>query len=84
MNGVLSETLILADLFSCEVWHNKKKFSDPNVEDFKDVYKTMMKWLKNRVQKARAWYKKHGRSIDVRPGMAVPEILINSLPTGSI
>ena len=62
----------------------RKKLSDPNVDDFKDVYKTMMKWLKNHVQKARAWYKKHGRSIDVRPGMAVPEILINSLPTGSI
>ncbi|CAB4018630.1 PREDICTED: uncharacterized protein LOC100215604, partial [Paramuricea clavata] len=36
----------------------KKRLIDPNINEFKVVYKNMMKWLKNRVQKAREWYKK--------------------------
>lgn len=53
----------------------KKRLIDPNVNEFKVVYKNMMKWLKNRVQKAREWYKKRDISKDVRPGMAVAETL---------
>ncbi|CAB4025495.1 PREDICTED: uncharacterized protein LOC107343276, partial [Paramuricea clavata] len=45
----------------------KKRLIDPNINEFKVVYKNMMKWLKNRVQKAREWYKKRDISKDVRP-----------------
>ncbi|CAB4032401.1 hypothetical protein pdam_00018346, partial [Paramuricea clavata] len=45
----------------------KKRLIDPNINEFKVVYKNMMKWLKNRVQKACEWYKKRDISKDVRP-----------------